>query len=65
MNSPELLLADEPTGNLDPETGDGILRLLQSLRAARPELTILMITHNRDIAALATRVVELHNGRIG
>ena len=62
MNDPELLLADEPTGNLDPETGEEILRLFQNLRKARPELTILMITHNRDIAALATRVAELQNG---
>ena len=62
MNDPELLLADEPTGNLDPETGEEILRLFQNLRKARPELTILMITHNRDIAALATRTVELQNG---
>ena len=64
MNTPELLLADEPTGNLDPETGEGILRLFQELRAADRRLTILMITHNRDIAALATRVVELKNGVI-
>lgn len=62
MNDPELLLADEPTGNLDPETGEDVLRLFQALRKARPELTILMITHNRDIAALATRTVELQNG---
>ena len=62
MNDPELLLADEPTGNLDPETGKEVLRLFQALREARPELTILMITHNRDIAALATRAVELQNG---
>ena len=62
MNDPELLLADEPTGNLDPETGEEVLKLFQNLRKARPELTILMITHNRDIAALATRVAELQNG---
>ena len=62
MNDPELLLADEPTGNLDPETGEEVLKLFQNLRKARPDLTILMITHNRDIAALATRTVELQNG---
>ncbi|MCI5779007.1 MAG: ABC transporter ATP-binding protein [Lentisphaeria bacterium] len=62
MNDPELLLADEPTGNLDPETGEDILRLFQELRIRRSDLTILMITHNRDIAALASRVAELKNG---
>ena len=62
MNDPELLLADEPTGNLDPETGEEILRLFQELRSRRDTLTILMITHNRDIAALASRVAELKNG---
>ena len=62
MNSPELLLADEPTGNLDQNTGDEILKLFQDLRANDPDLTILMITHNREIAALATTVMELKNG---
>ncbi|MBE6399258.1 MAG: ABC transporter ATP-binding protein [Lentisphaerae bacterium] len=62
MNSPELLLADEPTGNLDPETGEEILKLFQNLRLTNPDLTILMITHNREIAALATAVVELKHG---
>ena len=62
INDPPLLLADEPTGNLDPETGEGILRLFQELRRKDPGRTILMITHNRDIAALASRVTELRDG---
>lgn len=62
INDPVLLLADEPTGNLDPETGSEILKLFQELRSEDPGRTILMITHNRDIAALASRVTELQNG---
>lgn len=62
INDPVLLLADEPTGNLDPDTGNEILRLFQELRERDPDRTILMITHNRDIAALASRVTELKNG---
>ena len=62
MNSPELLLADEPTGNLDPETGTEILQLFQYLRQTDPNLTILMITHNREIASLATMVLNLKDG---
>ena len=62
MNSPELLLADEPTGNLDSDTGEEILKLFQHLREIDPDLTIVMITHNREIAALATSVLELKHG---
>ena len=64
INSPELLLADEPTGNLDTETGQEILQLFQTLRRSNPDLSILMITHNREISALATRVLELKNGSL-
>ena len=62
INSPELLLADEPTGNLDPATGEEILKLFQTLQQEDPCRTILMITHNRDIAALASRSVDLKEG---
>ncbi|MBO5667726.1 MAG: ABC transporter ATP-binding protein [Lentisphaeria bacterium] len=62
INDPVLLLADEPTGNLDPDTGNEILRLFQELREEHPERTILMITHNHDIADLASRCVDLKNG---
>ena len=64
INDPALLLADEPTGNLDPETGNEILKLFQLLRKNDPSRTILMITHNHDIASLATRTVELKNGTL-
>ncbi len=62
INQPELLLADEPTGNLDAATGTGVLDLFESLRAADPGRSIIMITHNRDIAGRATVVAELSDG---
>ncbi|MBQ9087427.1 MAG: ABC transporter ATP-binding protein [Lentisphaeria bacterium] len=62
VNTPPLLLADEPTGNLDPHTGEEILKLFDDMQSDHPELSILMITHNHDIAARATAAVELHDG---
>ena len=62
VNDPELLLADEPTGNLDAESGAEVLKLLADLRGKRPERSMLMITHNRDIARLADGVLLLENG---
>ena len=62
VNDPELLLADEPTGNLDAESGDEVLKLLDEVRSEHPERSMLMITHNRDIARLADGVLLLENG---
>ena len=62
INHPPLLLADEPTGNLDSKTGAGILELFARLREENPEQTILMITHNREIARAADDAVELADG---
>ena len=62
VNRPRLLLADEPTGNLDRTTGQGILEVLTNLN--RQGQTIVMVTHGAQIAALADRVVELVDGRI-
>src|SRR5229473_7047845 len=59
---PRVLLADEPTGNLDAETGAGIVRLLRDLNQ-RERLTIIMVTHNLDIAAGTDRVVRLVAGQ--
>ena len=64
MNDPELILADEPTGNLDEATGSEILELFGKLRAANPDMTILMITHNPDITRLADISLKLENGKL-
>ena len=62
INDPPLLLADEPTGNLDPHTGEEILQLFENMRKSNPGLSILMITHNHLIANRANRAVELSDG---
>ena len=62
MNNPKVLLADEPTGNLDEKTGAEILDLIA--KQHRDGLTIVMVTHDPAIAERADRVVHLHNGRI-
>ena len=62
-SKPAILLADEPTGNLDPKTGDQVLRHLKEL-AARFKQTILLVTHDMEIAAMADRVIRLHNGEV-
>jgi putative ABC transport system ATP-binding protein len=63
VNKPEILLADEPTGNLDSARSDEIGRILRDLNA-RDGLTVILVTHNPKLAALAQRTVELVDGRI-
>jgi lipoprotein-releasing system ATP-binding protein len=63
VTSPQLLLADEPTGNLDRQTGQEIMDLLRSLNR-RQNLTIVMVTHDNAIAALADRTVRLVEGLV-
>lgn len=63
VSKPAIILADEPTGNLDPKTGDQVLRHLKAL-AARFHQTILLVTHDMEIAAMADRVIRLHNGDV-
>ncbi|MBI4660995.1 MAG: ABC transporter ATP-binding protein [Verrucomicrobia bacterium] len=63
INNPELLLADEPTGNLDSHTGQEIIELLCALRAER-QTTLIIATHDSRIASQAPRVVGLLDGQI-
>jgi putative ABC transport system ATP-binding protein len=63
VNSPALLLADEPTGNLDSANATEILQLLTSLRSDR-EMTILLATHDPQVAAHAERLIRLRDGAI-
>jgi ABC-type lipoprotein export system ATPase subunit len=63
INEPELLLADEPTGNLDSHTGGEIIELLKGLRAER-QMTLVIATHDAKVAGSAPRVVELVDGQI-
>jgi lipoprotein-releasing system ATP-binding protein len=63
INHPRILLADEPTGNLDASTGDEIIRLLHCLNREEG-LTIIMVTHNADIAGSADRTVRMAEGRL-
>ncbi len=59
---PKCILADEPTGNLDSATGDEIMKILKNLN--EKGTTIIIITHNDEIAALSKRVVRIHDGKI-
>jgi putative ABC transport system ATP-binding protein len=62
VNDPHVILADEPTGNLDSRTSDEIMQLLTDLNRAGK--TIIMVTHENDIAAWARRVVRMRDGHI-
>ena len=63
VHRPILLLADEPTGNLDAETGNRVLELLLELHG-QAGATVLMVTHSREIAAQADRVLSLEGGQV-
>ena len=63
INEPELLLADEPTGNLDSHTGGEIIELLKNLHVKK-QTTLVIATHDAKVAAHAQRVVELADGQI-
>jgi putative ABC transport system ATP-binding protein len=62
VNEPSLILADEPTGNLDSQTGREVLALLHELHAAGR--TIIVVTHDRAVAEIAQRIVTLVDGRV-
>jgi putative ABC transport system ATP-binding protein len=62
VNDPQVILGDEPTGNLDSRTSVEIMEMLTSLNNAGK--TIIMVTHENDVAAVARRVIKLRDGRI-
>lgn len=62
INSPKIILADEPTGNLDTRTGEGIINLLKKLN--ENGITIVLVTHNIELARKARRIITLRDGRI-
>jgi putative ABC transport system ATP-binding protein len=62
VNHPKIILADEPTGNLDTENSEKIIDLLKSLH--QKGLTVVMVTHNNDLAARTDRIVTLKDGKI-
>ena len=63
VTEPQLLLADEPTGNLDSHTGNGILELL-AVQVMKRNLTVVMVTHNTSAAMMGSRIIELRDGRV-
>lgn len=60
--NPKLLLADEPTGALDYQTGKAILKLLQD--TCKKGMTVVVITHNQAIAPMANRIIKIKNGKV-
>lgn len=63
VNNPELILADEPTGNLDTKTGEVVLGTFQKLNKEQKR-TIIMITHEHDVAEHAERIISIRDGKI-
>ena len=63
VNRPQLILADEPTGNLDTQTSREIMAVFEKLNREQG-ITIVLVTHEQDIAAYARRLVRLQDGRI-
>ena len=61
--SPRILFADEPTGNLDSDTGSHIVELLEALNR-ESKTTIILVTHDHTLAARAQRVIRLSDGRV-
>jgi putative ABC transport system ATP-binding protein len=60
---PQIILADEPTGNLDSKTGQQIIDLLVKLNKEK-KITLVIVTHNENIAKLASRIVRIKDGRL-
>jgi len=62
LNDPQLLLCDEPTGNLDPETGNKVLDIFRGL--SKQGKTVVMVTHNPDVSRGASRIVRIEDGTL-
>jgi len=62
VNSPSIILADEPTGNLDSKTGDEIMALFDRLH--REGNTIILVTHENDVAQRANRIIHVRDGKV-
>src|SRR3989338_3011555 len=62
VNDPEIILADEPTGNLDTKTGQEIMKMLKELN--KQGKTIILVTHNPDLTRLANKIIKLKDGKI-
>jgi putative ABC transport system ATP-binding protein len=63
MNRPRFLLADEPTGNLDSQTGKQIMAVVRAV-SREIKQTVVMVTHDADLAAAADRVLHLRDGKL-
>jgi len=63
MNNPKLIIADEPTGNLDSMTGKKIIDLLKTIHQ-KNSVTLIIVTHDRNIAKHATRIIEIKDGKL-
>jgi putative ABC transport system ATP-binding protein len=63
VNDPAIIMADEPTGNLDSKAGDEIMKLLRTLNEERGT-TLIVVTHDPEIASLTDRIISLRDGRI-
>lgn len=62
VNEPSIILADEPTGNLDTKTGKEIINFLRNL--TKKEITIIMVTHNAEMAQLAEKIIKIKDGKL-
>jgi lipoprotein-releasing system ATP-binding protein len=63
INAPKVILADEPTGNLDKQNGEALYSLLLELNS-KLQHTLIIVTHNEDMASRATRIIELDDGKL-
>ncbi|MFH1355314.1 MAG: ABC transporter ATP-binding protein [Candidatus Omnitrophota bacterium] len=63
INKPGLLLCDEPTGNLDSKTGHDIISLIKQI-SAREQMTVILVTHNLELAKVADKIYHLRDGRL-